>query len=388
MKTKKKYSKTLIAIYLVIAAILLFFLITTIIKEVDYRNKYNNVKENAVNYIRNKYGFDAEIVEVTKKDSFQWEDSNEYVDVKMQYNNKDFWVFADKVKGSSNCVDGYQFEEIQQAAKEYVNKKFPDGDVTYLSWIDPNHRLPFLCVTDTYFDGSNIEEILKSGKASVKIVFTNRSFTEADLEILPDCFYNTELISFDTNESKNEFLNKRDVNGDLLKKYAPHISDYLKKYDEEITEFDINLFETEDFFYLCFPSNTEFHKPEYIELNEIDSGTIKSLFAEYKDESWLNKTISKEYSKSSCQWIYYPVEKLKENNIETIGAAWYSFSGSVWYSNPNYSTSAHGIEPAKIYGDYAVFNLPFYSDYFTIVDITGRENDTLNYEIATDKSSK
>ena len=87
-------------------------------------------RKNAINYIKNKYGFVPEIKSVNKEEecSSVWGvlncDQTNYVNVKATANGKDFTIFINGDEVNINGKDDYQFDEIKEDIVNYYKNKF------------------------------------------------------------------------------------------------------------------------------------------------------------------------------------------------------------------------------------------------------------------------
>ncbi|MBQ8011127.1 MAG: hypothetical protein IJ265_06205 [Oscillospiraceae bacterium] len=338
--------------------------------EYEYYTKYTWVTENASDYIRNKYGFHAELVSTPEKNSSYWEGEKGSVSVTMRYDGKEFWVEADKSKDNPECFDNYQEDEIAAAAERYISEKLPDGKIISLRYSDRNSAYCFFI--NDYFDGSNLEQILENCYASLEMVFADREFSEADIAELP--FDSIDLTAFDTAEHRDEFLSRlpefRIYEYIDYQKYAPYITDYIGKSKDEITGLDVTLLETAEFAYAYFPDewNTYTKSRNDIQAESREISSIHWNLEQKGAEQWVSHPISNGYYFDSG-WgdvrIYYPLEKLQDHDPQNLHIVWYSFGGM---------SNNYGIKRAEICGEYAVFNIPFGRSQFVIVDDTDQES--------------
>ncbi len=337
--------------------------------ELDYRKIYEQTTENALNYIRNKYDFEAEIVIAPDKNSREWTDESHYVLLKMKYGGKEFAVQVNKYKDNTKYVDSYQADEIKAAAKEYLSELFPDGTIVEFEYSDTNSY--FFDTADDYFDGENIAEILKNSNGYIEMVFADRTFSEEDIEKLPDGF-STELISFVSEKRKDEFLS---LKGDGLYYYsnynlfAPYINDHIGRRNNTITEVDIQLTELDEFKYVYFARGDFFEFPKSDKnagFEYAEHGEINDAYKRADEEQWLTKPLSKEYYLDfipSAVWIYYPLDKLSGYDLEDIGLAMFDHGGGI---------NCRNILRAEICGEYAVFRIgPGDDCYFMFIDTSG-----------------
>ncbi len=337
-------------------------------EELECRRVYKQVTTNMTEYIRNKYGFEAEPVDLPDKQSGFWSEDRRYRMMTLQYNDKVFKVYNDDTE--NRYWDNYQSEEITAAVEAYITEKMPEGKIVRMKYYD--ERCGYYCFEDAYFDGENVEQVLYGCKVVLEMVFADTEFSEEDVLWLADG--NIKLTSFDTLEHRDEFLQKiSNESVDSLysykeyQKYAPYITDYIGRVNGEITRLDIRILELDEFAYAYFPAEWRtFAKSEdkiHVETNKFNE--IKPAYARCNEEKWLSKPLSKEYHFNAPYgdiWIYYPLDKLDAYELENIGIAWFSEGGM---------SNCRNISRAEICGEYAVFHMPYGEVYFMLVDTTG-----------------
>lgn len=356
-------------IWKIVLLILLVLELCFIIKEeLEYKRVYKQVTTNVTEYIRNKYGFEVEPVDLPGKKSGFWSEDRSYRMMTMQYNDKVFKVYSDDTDNS--YWDNYQSEEITAAAETYIMENLPEGKIVRMKYYD--ERCGYYCFEDAYYDGKNIEQILSGCNVVLEMVFVGKEFSEEDISWLSEG--KIKFTSFDTVEHRDEFLQKlsgesldNEYNYNDYQKYAPYITDYIGREKGEITRLDIKILEADEFEYAYFPVEWRtFAKSEdkiHVETNKIN--TIESAYSRCNEEKWLSKPLSKEYRFNAPYgdvWIYYPLEKLDAYEIGNIGVAWFSEGGM---------SNCRDIARAEICGEYAVFHMPYGEDYFMLVDTTG-----------------
>ena len=87
-------------------------------------------RKNAINYIKNKYGFVPEIKSVDASSDCSSVcgaldcDLTGYVTVKATYNGKDFKILIDGEEVNTNGKDDYQFDEIKEDIVNYFKNKY------------------------------------------------------------------------------------------------------------------------------------------------------------------------------------------------------------------------------------------------------------------------
>lgn len=382
MKSISKRSILNIIILVMFALLWGYKIIMYIKTEKENKAYLTMATENAVRYVREKYGFEPEILDITGDQKFGYYNSSEIdlMFIKMKNNDKVFYVRADKLRENPYCIDDYQYEEITSAIYDEISKLIPNGNIIDFRICESGSSLYYLF--NKYYSGENIDEILEITSGTIEMVFADVNFSESDL---PDKFkewnISYELTSFDTQERADEFV-KYKINQQVITfdnhdyaVYAPYIIDHTKSTssDGKKSGINYNLKSYDDFMYAYFPSiSTEYEdSSDNITIteikHEIEQKNFTEQFSFYHEESWLSKPLSKVYRFDNDYgdvYIYYPVEKFKDTDIEQIGAAWYSDSG---FSNNR------GIARAEICGEYAVFTLPIRDQEFMLVDNTGQE---------------
>ena len=145
-------------------------------------------RENAKNYIREKYGIDAKITEINCEkyssspvpDFFPSPTGNVFV--KMKYKGADFLVAISGQKKNTDGLDNYQFQEIATAfAQEMYNIAGLHAESAYVCYGE------YGTVKDekngmihTFYDGKNLAEVLQKESARAVVSYANQ-----DVEQIP-----------------------------------------------------------------------------------------------------------------------------------------------------------------------------------------------------------
>lgn len=145
-------------------------------------------RENAKNYIREKYGIDAKITEINCEkyssspvpDFFPAPTGNVFV--KMKYKGADFLVAISGQKKNTDGLDNYQFREIATAfAQEMYNITGLHAESAYVCYGE------YGTVKDekngmihTFYDGENLAEVLQKESARAVVSYANQ-----DVEQIP-----------------------------------------------------------------------------------------------------------------------------------------------------------------------------------------------------------
>lgn len=145
-------------------------------------------RENAKNYIREKYGIDTKITEINCEkyssspvpDFFPSPTGNVFV--KMKYKGADFFVAISGQKKNTDGLDNYQFQEIATAfAQEMYNITGLHAESAYVCYGE------YGTVKDekngmihTFYDGENLVEVLQKESARAVVSYANQ-----DVEQIP-----------------------------------------------------------------------------------------------------------------------------------------------------------------------------------------------------------
>lgn len=367
--------------YAVLLIILVSFCGYKIIMRVKEENEYKAqlamAAENAVRYVRNKYGFEPEFVDETENVFDREKIGIMYLN--FQYNGKKFRVVSDCLKDNTVCVDNYQYEEVKQALTDKILSECPNGktvnvDVAYNTPLFQEFFGGYLYYYgfETYYDGSNLDEILTNCRGEVEMVFADTVFSDMDiLDWLTERNIDVEFTSFDTEEHLEQFEAASSMVSSYsrYKMLAPYITDHLEIKDGEKQGLNISFQSCGDFIYSYFyAGDNGFPVSREVTATEMNEGSTTfaaDMFARYDEGEYVSKPLTKEYY-FDCGYgdiyIYYPLEKLKDYDIENIGAAWYSQGGQL---------NNRRIEKLSVCGDYAVFVLPFDKITFMLVDTSG-----------------
>ncbi|MBR2283172.1 MAG: hypothetical protein IJ874_01970 [Ruminococcus sp.] len=131
-------------------------------------------EENARSYVRGKYGFDAEILGMSRQykgDGYDFliphfeETNNVYV--KMEHDGREFVVYTSLIGNAEGGYDDYQAEEVEQALLDLINENIGDcvNLWTDFPWLYDYEYDGMMLSHDRFFDGSNLSEVLSGGLA-------------------------------------------------------------------------------------------------------------------------------------------------------------------------------------------------------------------------------
>ena len=145
-------------------------------------------RENAKNYIREKYGIDAKITEINCEkyssspvpDFFPSPTGNVFV--KMKYKGADFLVAISGQKKNTDGLDNYQFQEIATAfAQEMYNITGLHAESAYVCYGEYGTvKDEKNGIIHTFYDGENLAEVLQKESARAVVSYANQ-----DVEQIP-----------------------------------------------------------------------------------------------------------------------------------------------------------------------------------------------------------
>lgn len=199
MKDIKIPLKTLVIILLAVTA-LGFILVYTEPWEIpgrlrtnaEYSRQLSAASEAAVGYIRDKYGFEAAVI-----DDPRLEDINKafissdlfseakgegmiYIELKLQGGGREFHAIVTNYTFRSPeyavcdrffVSDSFQYEQIKAAAAERLSEGLTGGDIRVIRLADGASQNLDVGYFDVYYDGSNIDEIMSRCSGSIEISF-------------------------------------------------------------------------------------------------------------------------------------------------------------------------------------------------------------------------
>ncbi len=375
MSKKRKIALTVCIILLVLLCG--YPLFTHFKEKHDTKVMYDFAYSNARQNIRDKYGFDAEFYESDEDKYFNSAYAEiGYILFSAKYDGKEFFVISDCKKENPISIDNYQYEEVKSALASEISEELQGGEFVKLSlWEYSPWGYDYFGTYSnfygfhTFYDGTNLDKVLENCSGSLNMVFADTEFSDVPIaDRLQALNIDFELTSFDTKEHLEEFCqNSSESYTDdyyRFKLFAPYITDHYEIKDGEVKRLDIKLQSCGDFMYACFSDKWGFPVSEETEVEE--RYLVSQMFEYYGEGEYVSKPITGEYYFGSWNvYIYYPLEALKDYDLENIGAAWYSDSTE---------TNNRNIEKRiTVCGDYAVFSLPFGHTSFMLVDTSGYE---------------
>lgn len=184
----------------------------------EYAVKHNPEKiaeEDAVEYIREKYGFYPEVKNsgnVVDYGLADWEHISDII-VRMSHDDKDFTVIVDLGSESSYCKDNYQQEEIKYALDEYIGSNIDNVCNIYIDSRNLTGLKDIFLNKNNFFDGKNLDDIMESVCPEMVVCLVGADLSHDEDFAFLDTFnrnFDIALVSFNSEEAANEFLESND----------------------------------------------------------------------------------------------------------------------------------------------------------------------------------
>lgn len=351
-------------------------------------------RSNAVKYVKEKYGIDAEVISLysdqNKNNKYLTEKilKNDYTYVELSDGEKNFNVRVNWKEESTDGYDTYEYEKILNAVNQKIEAAFPESEVAACSVFNPiiisaDFNLPIICgnrynelylAKNEKFDEIDLESVLQRCEGQIYTVCADAVFDGCELfDFLQKNNFEGKFISLTDKAILDEFVSSSEINRASLfeeqcKKYAPYITDRRKitknghfqsLYDlKSIDEFNL---------YFCPDEHGSGSKI----IGITNAGSIFKNYKTRKIDSFLSESLSEGYDIKKVSWgkvyIYYPLNKLEGHDLNDIGAAWFG-------------DHCYDIARPTVAGDYAVFELSELASQFVITDTKGMETFTPNYK--------
>lgn len=196
----------------------------------------DHTEENALYYIKQKYGFDAQIVNASVDMSSglfgpSYNDAAYYV---MEYDGDDFLVYIKIITVEDDgvayqCSDDYQYDEIADAYKMCLDD-VTGGNAETVFLKNQYRDLPdysdskYLCLFNAYFDGNNLNELSADEGFDCFAAYTDGTDLENLTQDNIPYFSNKQEFTFISYINKYEYnVSTALSTTDYVYKYAPYI---------------------------------------------------------------------------------------------------------------------------------------------------------------------
>lgn len=351
-KTKRIWIKRLLLIFLVL--IIAVWWGRIILKKVQEHQKDTRLKTIAVNFIKEKYGIEPGAQEATECIG------GSYYAITLYEGNQKYYVFLNEETGF--LADTYQYEEIKAALEKYIAETYPNCQYSYISIAyTPSEEIlgyRFCLERNTYFDGSNLDEVLQDAEIQLTMYYAETEFADCALfQELQEWNTNGAFVSFDTQEHLEQYLDT----GTILRPYedediehyrqdicyAPYIQQIWKLNKEKSCSTNYPLKEGNDFLYCC-PAVPELsfgmEDATVLAMNIYGSSNREEC------ENALNHAVSDAYQFLGSNWnniyVYLPIAEFPD----------YDNCNALWFAS-NTGQNINSSSKLTKCGDYAVFSI-------------------------------
>ncbi len=251
MNKKQMYRKNCVLIGLLMLAVFVFagcYSFEEKALEKDYKKQ---AEVNAVNYIKEKYGFEATVksVQVPRLGEFD-PFPGSAVFVAMEWADDEFVVRIAGDEETSEGFDNYQQEEILSALKDEVDAltgiDAEDAFAVYGDYMEYEvGKKSWNGLVAPYFTGENLNEVLTGGyvKPDVTIIYINQEIAGIDVDKIKEQTGINQLlfVDYDSKEHYEDVVRSaKGYNGTALrpiwdtKQNLPFINEYLTVEYKEV----------------------------------------------------------------------------------------------------------------------------------------------------------
>jgi len=248
-----------------VAVLLAFTVLSTLVgcvsKEQRKINEDNSsrAEENALAYIEEKYGFEADVIE-TEVDSYGGlfgPTFNGYVFVTMEYDDTEFTVYIDGEEENTDGRDNYQQEtitdEIKDRLNEIVDAKCDDFIIYNTFDTESSDEHKYYLMTEEYYDGENLDDILDSDAVCRVCYPENADLSALDETYISELFSESACAIYSYKDDK--FYDKNTIYGDLTEEnykfeYAMYINEAVTYNHDGYTYYKPEIYNVGDMYYV------------------------------------------------------------------------------------------------------------------------------------------
>lgn len=367
----------------VLSCILMTFSLTSCNTDSKEQKELNaqrieTAKENAKNYIMQKYGFEAEITDATleRQQGIVGSSPLTTVFVRMKHNGRDFGVYIDGSSSNTDGYDNYQAEDLQAAVWEECESLIPGVRSIYISsnevhtTYDPI-KAECKNMHHEYFDGTNAADVLLSASScSIIVCYVNTDFSALQDTHLFDKFsvgdYHTvSFISYRSEDALKNGLLEQNGLPDTGAENAFYIDCCytLNNSGKTMQRYDLGNY---DYFYY------------YVEDANLSDVSFSKITPDYSynwdgrgstDAEITSDAFSVSSHKDCTVYIYFPTDKIKSyRDYDTTFAICRQSEGEKKFSSSSIKTTTrpYHVENFEIRADedfYFVFLDDRYFNY-------------------------
>lgn len=328
----------------------------------DMKRYEKQGKKNAREYIEEKYGFKADVEDVTC-DKINtgpvpdlWPGPNGNVHVEMEYKDKKFHVYIAGNEKTTDGVDDYQMDEIVEDFEEILEDisglEAEETALCYGEFLSMDYKSEGNGMISTYYDGENLDEVLHEDNFRLFCAYIDEDLSgmgEVPEEFGDGCYL---FVSYNSKEDykkckSNSYYNLlgTPIQGDVDKNELFVREYYSLEHDEE--EYVVNEVLEYDGFYYTVEDGSEVYFEE-AEIDDPDNWNGRGyLGAEQAMEAYHIDT------NANKMRLYIPVERIDGDGEHGWGIALQTIAdGEVDYSRAlTFDTGEGEYLVATIYPD-------------------------------------
>lgn len=340
----------------------------------ENRRNLIQAEKNAVLYIKDKYGFTADITnsEVESEGGLLGPEFTGYAFIEMKHAEKKFTVYIDGRTVNKDGSDNYQESEITEFIE---NKLYKETGIqcdsiamqNYCNYKQKESMANYYLLYNTYFNGDNIDDIYEERRFNCAVsCFGATDISVLDEETMETVFGESyaAVFSYEEGSADSEWYNKYNelssanaYNNNYKYKYGMYINTAVSyKYDKNGSKYEY----FQPIVQSCGDISYITESNEIISLHETKPDDLENW--NYNDT--INaKIASKAYllpTSKETIWVYFDKKDLPENGENcTIALSWLSDNGEKRYSSGVFTSN---------YGDYLVSEItPKFGEYYCVV---------------------
>ncbi|MBO5226603.1 MAG: hypothetical protein J6B17_00790 [Ruminococcus sp.] len=327
-------------------------------------------EKNAEEYIMDKYGLDAEVIdsEIAMVDGL-FPSFSSYAYVEMKHEDESFTVYIDGSRENINGKDDFQKDKIEAFVKERISTVADiecSSIFIYNSFLynsDSENIENYKLLYNTYFDGSNIHELTEECNFKCTIsTFCGENLSALGKAAMEEIFAENHCAVFSYKEDT-----PTEKWYDQLREMTAVTASY-KDY-----EYDYAPYIHEAVMHNCDNTEYSYFKPDVRNAGNIlyltENGSELDIRETIPEKNTDENICSKAYSIPRTDekvWVYYQRDELPEYGENCgIAGSWLTDEGSREYSLVVLTDTA---------GEYLVKELePVYDDYYCVVLYSGND---------------
>lgn len=314
-------------------------------------------EKNAKEYVKEKYGFDAKVVE-SKCDTVESMDFSPAptgdVFVQMKYQKEKFWVFIDGEDKTRDGYDNYQaaqiLEDFKQKIEDVLGKNLKSVNLAYGKYAATEKNSMKYGLTKDKYDGKNLSDVLgKSGNNRAVISYVEKDTFAINEDEICEQFGNNAYYLFVDYRNENAYNNMTNYTFNLsgkpiefqIENFAIFIKDYavIKETKKDTVVFDLK--KSGDIYYVleegtyCNFEKTSLNDVTYWNGNGFKNA--KQIYEAYSVETdadkiniWVSKDAVKDTGVKNMCFVkqYYKNGETVYKNVpttDTVGKSQYLY---------------------------------------------------------------